>query len=247
LLLRLLTTLSTRRQMATIVVDVMLIVLAYYSAYLLRFEDTFRLYQDLIIASLPIVIACQISAFAIFRVHYGIWRYTGLQDLMRIVKAASAGTVAALIALVYVYRFVGYSRAVFVLDWVLLIVFVSAARLSFRVLAEYLRPETGASSRVLLYGAGEGGMVVLRELRINPALHRSLVGFVDDDPIKQQRWVQGVPVLGGSDQLAEIIRKYRVDELVIASMKIPAERVRRVAQICEEEGVRTVRAALHLG
>ncbi len=247
LLVRVLTRFSTRRQLMTVAVDVVLIVLAYYSAYLLRFEAGLRLYQDAIIASLPIVIACQIGAFAVFRVHYGIWRYTGLRDLIRIVKAVSAGTVAAVVALVYVYRFVGYSRAVIVLDWMLLIVFVSAVRLSFRVLAEYLRPDSAASKRVLLYGAGEGGMLVLRELHVNRALGRSLVGFIDDDPIKQQRWVQGVPVLGGSDQLAEILRKYRVDELVIASLKIPAERVRRVARICEEEGVRMMRAALHFG
>jgi len=247
LFFRLFTIVSTRRQLVTVFVDLGLVILAYYSAYLLRFEQTFGLYEKEIIASLPIVIACQIGAFGVFRVHYAIWRYTGLQDVIRIVQAASAGTVASVIVLVYAYRFVGYSRAVFVLDWMLLIVFVSAVRVSFRLLAEYLRRDAGSAPRVLVYGAGEGGMVMLRELHLNAALGRSLVGFVDDDPVKQHRSMQGVPVLGGTDELPGIIRRYHVQELVIASTKIPDERVQRVEQICEEQGVRTLRAGVHLG
>jgi UDP-GlcNAc:undecaprenyl-phosphate GlcNAc-1-phosphate transferase len=151
------------------------------------------------------------------------------------------------IVLLYAYRFVGYSRAVFVIDWMLLVGFVSAVRVSFRLLAEYVRPDDGSAPRVLVYGAGEGGMVMLRELHLNPALGRSLVGFVDDDPVKQHRRMQGVPVLGGTDELPRIIRRYRVQELVIASKKIPDERVQRVERICEKQGVRTLRAGVHLG
>ncbi len=239
-------TLTQRRQAATVLVDVLLIVLAYYSAYLLRFEDRFRDYRGLMVHSLPIVIGCQVLVFALFRVHHGIWRYTGVKDLVRVVEASGLGTAGAVVVLVFLYRFDGYSRAVFVLDWILLVVFVSAARLSFRVLGEYLRPALGSPSRVLLYGAGEAGMLVFRELHNNPALGRWPVGFVDDDPRKQRRAIHGVHVLGGCDELPDLIHKHHVTEVLVASTKITADRLHRLETICERQGVRVMRASFRL-
>lgn len=243
-LFTLITTLTHNRQLATLLVDVVLMAAAYYTAYLLRFEDSIRLYDELIVKSLPVVTTCQVAAFWLFRVHHGVWRYTGLHDAWAIARAASAGTAAAVVVLVFVYRFEGFSRAVFILDGVLLIGFVSAARLSMRLLAEVLRPSRPARRRVLIYGAGESGLLVCREVARLASLGRTVVGFLDDDPRKQYRRIEGVKVLGGCDRLEAVLLTETVDEVVLALHSMAPDRQRLVTDICQRRGTDLVHASL---
>jgi UDP-GlcNAc:undecaprenyl-phosphate GlcNAc-1-phosphate transferase len=232
------------RQVAAVAVDLALIAVAYYAAYVLRFEHNFPREQPLLIQSFPIVLVCQLLAFASFRLYQGIWRYTGLRDLLRLVQAASIGTLAAVVVLLFLFRFAGYSRAVFVLDWLLLIVLVSASRLSFRALSEILRPAGTDLRRVVIYGAGDGGVMVLREILNNRELGRTAVAFLDDDRSKHRTTILGVPVVGGSERLEEIVRGRDVAEVIVSSQKVPPERFAAIARRCEALGIPCVRASL---
>jgi UDP-GlcNAc:undecaprenyl-phosphate GlcNAc-1-phosphate transferase len=175
-----------------------------------------------------------------------MWRYTGLGDLLRLGRGITLGTVAAVLYLLFTTRFAGLSRAVFVLDWVFLAMLVGASRVSFRLLGETLRaPRTGARP-VLVYGAGDGGELVLRELRNNRALAREAVGFIDDDRAKAGTRIHGVSVLGSLDELEALLRAHGVEEVVVASRKIPLERLRRLEGACATYGVAVVRASVRL-
>jgi len=235
-----------KRQIATVVVDLGLIILAYYSAYLLRFEQSVAAEEAKFVTSLPIVIVCQLLAFALWRTYQGIWRYTSLRDLIAIVQASAVGTVGAVLALLFLWRFEGYSRAVFVLDWLLLVAFVGASRLSFRTLAVLLERKGVDFERVLVYGAGDGGALVLRELNNNLALRSRVVGFIDDDRSKHRTQMNGVPVLGGRDVLEQTLATMDVSKLIVSSPKIPDEVVAELRDICEAAGVPIVRATLRL-
>jgi UDP-GlcNAc:undecaprenyl-phosphate GlcNAc-1-phosphate transferase len=237
---------SYKRQAAAFAVDLFIVVLAYYAAYRLRFEQTFALEEPLFIESLPIVIAAKMFAFAVFRTYRGLWRYTSLRDLLRLGQAVTFGTVLSVLAILFVYRFREYSRALFVLDWLLLLVFVGASRVAFRLFAEFIRPRPSNQRPVLIYGAGDGGMMVLREMRNNADLGREAVGFLDDEPTKQRIDLEGVRVLGGVDKLEEILRTHDVAEVVVSSMRIPQERLALLRRTCEERGVVVVRSVLRL-
>ena len=76
-----------------------------------------------------------------------MWRYTGLGDVLRLARGITLGTVASVLYLLFTTRFVGFSRAVFVVDWLLLAMLVVASRVSFRLLGETLRPPRGAARR----------------------------------------------------------------------------------------------------
>ncbi len=244
--IRLLVDFPYKRQVATITVDLLLIILAYYSAYLLRFEGGFALHAQWFFQSLPAVMVIQLAALAAFGAYRGIWRYTGLQDLLRLAQAVTAGTAGVVLYIVFTYRFEGYSRAVFILDWLLLLVFIGATRLSFRLLAEVLRPRRDGFRRVLIYGAGDGGELAMRELLNNPALERIPVGFLDDDPSKSRTQIHGVPVLGGLDRAGELIQKHGVGEVIVSSSKISDDRLKQLSEICEVLGIPVVRASLRL-
>ncbi|MPZ17093.1 MAG: hypothetical protein GEV06_04135 [Luteitalea sp.] len=235
-----------KRQIATVVIDVTLIVVAYYSAYVLRFENELGAEQAYFIDSLPIVLGCQLFALAVFRVYRGLWRYTGLRDLIRITQATSVGTVAAILVLLFATRFEGYSRAVFVIDWVLVLGFIGGSRIFFRALDEILRQGVGENQRVLIYGAGDGGVMVLREIRSNRDLNRNAVGFLDDDRDKHGTRVLDVPVLGGMERLEDALLTMEVSEVIISTSRLSSEQVQAVLDFCEPLEIPVRRALLRL-
>jgi UDP-GlcNAc:undecaprenyl-phosphate/decaprenyl-phosphate GlcNAc-1-phosphate transferase len=232
------------RQVLTVVLDSGLITLAYYCAYRLRYEQVYAEAAPFFVRSLPIVLPIQLASFAAFRVYQGVWRYTGVPDAVRLTKAVSAGCAASLIALLLLFRFEGYSRAVFVMDWTLLLLFVGGSRLSFRLLDEMFRHGASDKNRVLIYGAGDGGVLALREMRNNPRLGRLVVGFIDDDRWKRGTQVHGVPVFGDIDVVAELLEKHAISEVVVASEKIPLHRLRALTEQCEARGATVVRASM---
>jgi UDP-GlcNAc:undecaprenyl-phosphate GlcNAc-1-phosphate transferase len=235
-----------KRHVASVVLDTVLIVVAYYAAYLLRFEDAFPANRPMLLRTLAPVLVFQLSGLALWGAYSGIWRYTGLADMLRLAGGITVGTVACVLYLLFTTRFVGLSRAVFVLDWLLLIALVGASRASFRLLGEALRAPRAGAKAVLVYGAGDGGELALRELRNNPALAREAVGFIDDDRTKAGRRIHGVPVLGPLDDLDALFRAHPVAEVVVASRKIPVERLDRLGATCAAHGVVVVRASVRL-
>jgi len=233
-----------KKQVATVVVDVALIVLAYYTAYILRFEQALAENQERFVQSLPLVIACQLGAFALFRIYQGAWRHVGLHEAVTLAKASLIGVGLSVVAVAASFGLGGHSRSVFVLDWLLLIVGTAGSRLTFRAFAEYLRPATEDVLPVLVYGAGDGGVLVLRELRNNMDLGRRVVGFLDDDPSKGSTTIQGVPVVGGLDALEGAFKTYAVREVIVSSGKIAPDRVSALSAACDAAGVSVVRASL---
>ena len=106
------------------------------------------------------------------------------------------------------------------LDWLVLIVLLTGTRASFRFFEELFRPRPDAFQRVVIYGAGDGGELILRELRNNPALERVAIGFIDDDRGKHRTRIHGLPVFGGSERMERLIREHGVTEVIVSSAKI---------------------------
>jgi UDP-GlcNAc:undecaprenyl-phosphate GlcNAc-1-phosphate transferase len=243
---RVIVQLPYKRQVATVLIDVTSIVLAYYCAYLLRFEADLVVQQEAFARSLPIVVACQLAALTAFRTYRGAWRYTTVVDLVRLLRAVGVGTTAAVVVMLLLYRFEGYSRAVFVLDWILLCVFAGGTRLCFRALAETLPVSRVSERPVLVYGAGDAGAMMAREFLHNGRHHRRPIGFLDDDPRKRGLEIYGYPVLGAIEDLDDVLRTTEVSELVLATRDVPDDRLERVRRLCRKHGVEVVRLVVDL-
>jgi len=242
---RVITEFQHKRQVATAVIDLTLVVLAYYAAHLLRYEDAFRPDDPTFLRALPVFIICQMSSFALFRTYQGVWRYTGIFDLVRLGKAAMAGTGLAIIALFVAFDLRGHSRAVLILDGLLLVMFVGGSRILFRALSEWLRPRPAYRRPVVIYGAGDGGVLALREILNNPGLGRLPVGFIDDDRSKWNSVVQGVPVLGGLTRLPDVLDRYGVTEVILAASLLSHNR-EELERVCLNAEVPIVRATMRL-
>jgi UDP-GlcNAc:undecaprenyl-phosphate/decaprenyl-phosphate GlcNAc-1-phosphate transferase len=235
---------SYGRQAGAFAIDVLLVALAYYAAYRLRFEQTYAAEEPLFVASLPLVVAAKMVAFAMLRTYQGLWRHTSLGDLVRLAQAVVLGEVFAVLGVLAVFRFHNYSRALFVVDAVLLFLFLGGSRVAARLMAEGLRPRPIGRKPIVIYGAGEAGLMVLRELRSNGALGREAVAFVDDDPALARTELHGLRVAGGVDRLDELLRTTAVAEVVVSSTKVASERLAQVREICDAHGVTVVRSVL---
>ncbi len=240
---------SYKRRVFEVLNDVAVIVIAYYAAFLLRFDGLLlQPYYGQFVASLPVVIATQVGAFLAIGLYGGVWKYTSMADLTTQLKAVAGGWIASTVAVVFIFRLEGYSRGVFVMDAVLLMFGVAGSRISFRLLHTWLgrlRPWPNAR-RVLIYGAGDGGELLVREIQNNRELGLYPVGFVDDDPQKQGRVIHGVRVLGPLERLGELAGAAHAHEVVISTSKLAAERSAQVAELCANAGLNCRRMRISL-
>ncbi len=219
---------SHRRRIFEILLDSCLIALAYYSAYLLRFDGNLDREQlPIFIQTLPLIIAIQIFFFLVGGVYKGIWRYVGVDDLVDIAKSVFVGSAISGLTVLLYYKFHGPSRAVFILNGVLLLLFVGASRVSFRLLASLIvgrRQQVPNARPVLIYGAGDRGDILLRELINNPDYRYQPVGFIDDDVRKSGKHLRGYRIFS-SHELPELINLHGVSEVLVSTHSVPQSKL----------------------
>ena len=225
-----------RRRLFEVFLDFVLVTVAYYTAYLLRFEGAIGENFPFFLNSLPIVIASQVLWLYMMGVYQGVWESTGLTDLIGYVKGVSAGTVTAILVLLFVYRFQSFSRAVFGIYWILMLIMLSLSRLFFRIADEGFRRGNRKGIPALIYGAGAGGQMALREIENDRGLGLDLKGFIDDNPRIYRRKIKGYPILGGQDNLEKIIKKHGIQKIIISFKESSLEKKKEIRALCLKVG-----------
>jgi FlaA1/EpsC-like NDP-sugar epimerase len=241
-----------RHSLPQLAIDGALVAVAYYLSYRLRF-DAGRMphkYDRLFDSTIAFVVAGSLVVFTLFRLELKQWRYTSSRDYLGILQAVVANT-AALLAFVAITHpvtepshtgevTVSVPTGVIAMYFLLTLALVGGARFVARMVHE--RPVRGFRARsdarrVLIVGAGEGGRLVLREVLRNPQLGLAPVGFVDDDPLKRGIRIDGVKVLGATDQLARILDEAEPDEITIAIPSAPGTLRARVVRAARQRGI----------
>ena len=228
--------LMSSKQIFEIVIDVIVIIIAYSLSYYLRFENgmTSALW-DAYAKTLPAVLLIKLLIFNLFKLYKGVWRYMGIPDILNIFKANILGSATLMVYVVIVYRFEGFSRSVFVIDFVLTFILVSSFRLFFRLFSEFISSESSkvGKKNVLLIGAGDAGNLTLREIRNNDRYNYNVVGFIDDNPNKKGLSILDVPILGGQEAMEEVIGKRKIDEIIISIFSATDDELQKIFSNCE--------------
>jgi UDP-GlcNAc:undecaprenyl-phosphate/decaprenyl-phosphate GlcNAc-1-phosphate transferase len=228
---------SYKRRIFEVFLDMVLITLSYWAAYALNFPQGNPAWQ-LFIRTLPVLVFIKMLVFLVMGVYRGLWRYTSMSDLIVFGKAVVLSSVACLLLILFAFRFEGFSRKVFIIDLVIMFLFLAGSRMAFRVFRQLLPAVSKRNGRrVLIYGAGDGGELLLRELRNNRELHLAPIGFLDDDPAKSGKVIHGLRVFGGNGDLSAICSQHEVDEVVISSLKMTEERIQEVLRCCSEKQI----------
>ena len=230
--------LKHKKRIGEVIVDCILIGVSFTLAYAIRFEGLPQFYIDIIGESLPILIPLKLMVFFYFGLYRGLWRYVGMHDLINILKAVIASSILSVMIMTMAFRFEGHSRAVFIIDGMILFFAVGGIRVFMRLLKEYLGTLTKqVGKRLLIIGAGDAGEFALREIRNNPSLSYHPIGFIDDDIRKVGRNIHGVPVLGTRGELPKLAQKWKVEEILVAIPSANKEILKKIFQDCRKTNV----------
>ena len=227
--------LSYKRRIFEVLLDVVLVILAYYFSYVLLFgSDLGAEVWLLFLSTVPVLIFVKMTALLAAGVYRGLWRYISLDNLIVYAKAVAAGSAVSVLVLLFAFRFQGFSRAVFVLDAMIFFLMLAGSRVAFRLFRQLLPSPRAGGRRVLIYGAGDAGELLLREMRNNLQLQYTPVGFVDDDPFKKGKMIHGLRVFGGNGHLRRICEEQQIEEVLISSSRIADDRIAEIRRDCED-------------
>lgn len=241
--------LTYRYRIYEVVLDAALAAVAYYFAFRIRFQEPqFSGFLPPFLASFPFVLACQIGGLWAGGKYRQVWRSVGSAELVSILRGVAFGVAASVFLVTYLYRFEGFSRGVFLLDGVVLLFLLVGSRLAITSIDEVLRRERTRGRRVVIFGAGRGGALLLRELQQNRELGLNPLGFIDDDRARQRIRLEGLPVLGGLAELGAIVSRLGVEEVLVSVRDLPSAQLTTLMGICRDRGVvvRRMRFALDI-
>ncbi len=243
------------RRLGQVAADACLVALAYYLAFVLRFDTgPPERYEELLAETVVFVVLTKVVLFAAFGLYSKLWRFVDQADFESILKAVVVSSFVLIVGLFLLSPSqTDPPRGVIALDFLLTLALVGGARFLMRAVVE--RPLRGpgrirhggrilrtplvqrADTEVLIVGAGNGGQQVALELRRNPELSSAVMGFVDDDPRKQRMLVSGHRVHGTTDELPRILDDTKPDEVVIAIPSAPGVVRQKVVTACRARGI----------
>jgi FlaA1/EpsC-like NDP-sugar epimerase len=215
--------------------DILLVYVALRLAVALRYDGSksaeYIRMNEKVVPLTPLIIPIYMAFLAASGTYVSMWRYAGAKDVARLVTACAS---AALLIVVLNYAFSWYvSRAILLYMGMCVAAFVGGSRIFWRLMRETLlsrRSKDG--SRVLIVGAGDGGIYAAKVYREGKGPVGTPVAFVDDDHAKRGLRVQGLPVVGTVDDIPDIVRRKDIREIVIATPSTTGEKLQRIVDIC---------------
>jgi FlaA1/EpsC-like NDP-sugar epimerase len=229
--------------------DIFLTLVSVLLSYMVRLEliAIFPTYQSSLLWMMGAAVLIKPLVYFFFGIYSHIWRYASTRELILILSAVSTASIllsGTMIGLFAAGMFFGFPRSALIIDWLFSMVFVGGTRFIFRILAETSSSAADQAlipSRrkkwVLVIGAGDAGAMVVREMLKNPQINMDPIGFLDDDPTKQDSKIHGVPVLAPLDKIDHILEKHHVDEVVVAIPSASGQVVRKVTEVCRRRNI----------
>ncbi|WP_198288770.1 polysaccharide biosynthesis protein [Leptospira vanthielii] len=221
-------------------VDILFMFLSYFLAHLVRFENIRFLdsYPDFWVCA-TIVVLSRSLVFLFSGIYRSLWSYASLHDLLSIIKATVLSSLVSTLALLFYNRFYQLSRMVPILDTLILLGFLCLRSLSWRMLREQIfsSEKSKRGTPVILVGAGKLGSSFLTEIRRNVDLDYQPIGFLDDNLSKKGGYIQGVPILGSTDDIGKILVQYGVKKVIMTVPQPDGRVVSKLKKECEGAGV----------
>jgi FlaA1/EpsC-like NDP-sugar epimerase len=224
--------------------DIALIVISVLGSFALRLDvGELPYYFPAVLLMCAVALVIKIPVFYFFGLYRRLWMYASTGELRLITVAVTTASVltSGVMALLIVTGRVlpGMPRSALGIDWLLSLILIGGSRFALRMFSEQaaMAWPKGKEKQALILGAGDSGALVVRELQRSPQLNLRPVGFLDDDPAKQNQTIHGVSVIGVIGDLAAMIDLHHVDEVILAIPSVPGRLVRSVNDVCRHKGI----------
>ncbi len=223
-----------------LIIDSLLIILSVYVAYLLRFDFSIRpQFISTLPYVFPLVLVFVLTGFYTFKIYKRIWQYASIGDLFAIMKGAFFGVGAFFIfhhlIIHSYYNEIVVPRSIYPLVLIISTVAVGSSRLLWRLLRGNYTRMMPHHRKALIVGAGEAGVMVVKELRQSRSELYPVV-FIDDNIQKLNYEVMGIPVVGGRDEIPTIAKQYNIDDIIVAIPAASRTEVSEIIKISKETG-----------
>lgn len=223
-----------QKRLFLVMLDLLFIIVSYWSAYMLRFGgDPGPEQYNVFANTLFMVVIVRFTVFAYFKVYSGSYRYASIDDLLQIIKAVAVGS-AALVIPIFFIPITGFPRSVLLIDSLLLIILSGGLRLAIRFGRELLPNLLRNGKPVLIIGAGDAGEMIIREMKRSKVLNYNPVAIVDDDVQKKGMRIHNVPVVGDQSDIGAMVKKHNIEEIIIAIPSATNRQMRRIIENCRK-------------
>ncbi|MBQ0042436.1 MAG: polysaccharide biosynthesis protein, partial [Lachnospiraceae bacterium] len=218
--------------------DALVVVLSSFLALVFRYEFNFaeipQGYVDNVKWFLPFQIVLTILIFFLFRMYHSLWLYAGVTEMQNIVFACAISAVVSYVGLHVTHHVV--PRSYYVTFPLVLLCFILMSRFFYRFLQELERRLSNSKNAisVMIIGGGDAGNVIIKEIISSRYSTMRVRCVIDDNPNKWGRYVQGIRIYGGRDQILEASKKFGIDEIIIAIPSAPKHVIRDLVNICKE-------------
>lgn len=229
------------RVLLAFIYDLLIASLSFWFALYLRFDSLdIPLVNDLAFNRFFFIsIVIQATSFVTVGMYKGVWRFSSMHDLIRVMYASAVGVVTSLVVCFYMTRLDGVPRSMFLIEFLLLVVGLGGGRFVYRFLKDRMDLSavisgSDAYKKVLIVGAGRAGEKLLRDINATPDLQLKVVGILDDDRFKKNALIHNVKVFGGVELIPAVVNKYDVDKIFIAIPSASGEDVKRIVNYCDQ-------------
>ncbi len=229
------------RRVVLIVYDILSVILASYMSLLIRYEfqpseipDYFYLP---VMEALPLTIAVTLAMFWLFRLYDSLWAFAGETELQNLVFAnVSAAILNVGVLHLNRHDIQAVPKSYYFLYMFLMISLTFVSRFSYRFLrgVKHKNANRSNATNVMVIGAGEAGNIIVREILNSHYSTMSLKCLIDDSQDKWGKYIQGVKVVGGREQIPEAVEQYDIDEIIVAIPSLSRAQMKGILDICKE-------------
>lgn len=232
------------RRVVFMLMDIFIVTVASFMALLLRFDFSMALipegYMNVLLRMLPIMVAVAIAIFSFFRLYSTLWYYAGATELIYLTVACVVDAIVNAILILVLNRKIEYPvpRSWYFFYGALLLIMMFIARFSQRGIKTLSNRshQTEKMKKVLIIGAGEAGNAIIKEIVNSPYVNMKIVGIIDDDKVKQGKFLHGIKVIGDRNDIIDVVETYGVDEIIIAMPTVSAMEIKKILDICKQTG-----------
>lgn len=222
--------------------DIVTICLSCFFALLIRFDFTIaeipKQYYDVLMETVPITVLLTILVFWCCRLYTSLWIYAGAIESMYIIVACVASSIVNMGAVLLMYREVAVPmpRSYYLLSGMFLLVCAFVSRFSYRFMRAMKNFRLGNNSKcnVMIVGAGEAGNALIKEMKNSHLVNKKVVCVVDDNRQKVGRFIHGIRIEGTTADIAELVQRHRVNEIIVAIPTASPAEMKRILSICKE-------------
>lgn len=234
---------APRNRIALLVIlDLLIITVSGFLALYIRFDFQFSKmemgYVDRELKYLPLNLMITLLLFVLFKLYCSVWRFASANEFLNVISACSASTLIQIVIMSFMKMRMPVSY--YMMKYVILIVGVGSLRFAYRILRMLQEKRMGlrkdSRKNTMVVGAGEAGAMIIKEFQNSRYLDQKVCCVIDDNEAKQGKYLRGVKIMGGRDDIRYLAHELQIDEIIVALPSASQSQVKEILQICQETG-----------